>query len=550
MTVGSYAVNATVIDGNYSGFDEAAFEVAIKQVSVVISVGNITYEDNAIVIVRADVDGNYTVNIRGVNYTVSVKDGEGVKEIPNLSVGNQIEVTVKRDDNYPGFNSTTFDIAIKQVDIPISVANITHIEDETIVVQSEADGEYLVYVNNDTYTVNVVGGIGSITFHKLPTGNYTVNVTVLNGNYTGFNSTAFEVSKAEVAMDIYFDNETYGTASLIMILPDDASGNASVYVNGVFSQNVDLVDGSAVILVNNLIIGDNNVTVVYNGDSNYVPVNSSAAIKRNSTIDASDMTRGYNSGVDYSAKLLDGNGKPLANENVTVKVGTKTYTVQTDSEGVLKFNDKLAPGNYAVVIVNPATGEYKLANLTIVKRITGNKDVKVFFADGSNYKVRIIGDDGKYVGAGEVVKINVGGKTHSVKTDKNGYANLKLSLKVKKHTITVTYKGFTTKNKVTVKSVVKPVKKTVKVKRTAKRLKIKVKLKGKKVIKSKRVYLKFKGKTYKAKTNKKGIATFKVPKKVIKKLKKGKKYKVTYTYKAKAYGKTIKNTAKGYVKVR
>ena len=102
----------------------------------------------------------------------------------------------------------------------------------------------------------------------------------------------------------------------------------------------------------------------------------------------------------------------------------------------------------------------------------------------------------------------------------------------------------------TVKSVVKPVKKTVKVKKTAKKLKIKVKLKGKKVIKSKRVYLKFKGKTYKAKTNKKGIATFKVPKKVIKKLKKGKKYKVTYTYKAKAYGKTIKNTAKGYVKVR
>ena len=216
----------------------------------------------------------------------------------------------------------------------------------------------------------------------------------------------------------------------------------------------------------------------------------------------------------------------------------------------MKFNDKLAPGDYAVAIVNPATAEYKLTNLTIVKRIAGNKDVSIFFADGSNYKVRIIGDDGKYVGAGEIVKMNVGGKTYSVKTDKNGYANLKLSLKVKKHTITVTYKGFTTKNKVTVKSVVKPVKKTVKVKKTAKRLKIKVKLKGKKVLKNKRVYLKFKGKTYKAKTNKRGIATFKVPKKVINKLKKGKKYRAVFTYKAKANGKTIKNTAKCFVKVR
>ena len=228
--------------------------------------------------------------------------------------------------------------------------------------------------------------------------------------------------------------------------------------------------------------------------------------------------------------------------------------VLTDSmtEGLtFKSIDSVKSGSDDVAhTLNPATAEYKLTNLTIVKRIAGNKDVSIFFADGSNYKVRIIGDDGKYVGAGEIVKMNVGGKTYSVKTDKNGYANLKLSLKVKKHTITVTYKGFTTKNKVTVKSVVKPVKKTVKVKKTAKRLKIKVKIKGKKVLKKKRVYQKLKGKTYKAKTNKRGIATFKVPKKVINKLKKGKKYRAVFTYKAKANGKTIKNTAKCFVKVR
>ena len=274
------------------------------------------------------------------------------------------------------------------------------------------------------------------------------------------------------------------------------------------------------------------------------------------------MTRGYNSGLDYTASVYDAEGSPLANAKVTVKVDTNTYTVQTDSNGVLRLNNKLAVGNHAIVIINPVTGEYKLNNLKIAARITGNKNVKIFFADNSKYTVRIVGDDGNYVGAGEVVKMNVGGKTYSVKTDKNGYATLKLSLKVKKHTITITYKGFTTKNTVTVKSVVKPVKKlvklnkkskskskkTAKAKKKSKYLKIKVKLKGKKVLKKKRVYMKFKGKTYKAKTNKKGIATFKVPKKVTKKLKKGKKYKATFTYKVKANGKTLKNTAKCYVK--
>ena len=548
LTVGDdILASVTILDGNYTAFNATSFNVTPKQVMLVISVPGITYGENATVTVQSDVDGAYIVNVRGVDYDVSVTGGMGVKNITDLSVGDDILATVSIvDGNYTGFNSTTFAVAIKHIDISISAVNVTHIDNETIVVLSEVDGEYMVCVNNDTYKVNVSEGKGSLILKYLPTGSYIANVTVLNGNYTGFNSTAFEISKANATMNIYFGNETNGTAALIVVLPEDAIGNVSVYVNGVFSQSVDLINGTTIAIISNLIIGNNNVTVVYSGDDNYLPVNESVAIKRDPTIIASDMTRGYNSGVDYSAKLFDGNGDPLANEKVSIKVGTKTYTVKTDSNGVFKFNDRLALGDYAVVIVNPATGEYKLANLKIVKRIADNKDATVFFADGSNYRVRIIGDDGKYVGAGEVVQMNVGGKTYSARTDSNGYANFKLNLKVKKHTITVAYKGFTTKNTVTVKSVVKPVKKTVKVKKTAKKLKIKVKLKGKKVLKKKRVYLKFKGKTYKAKTNKKGIATFKVPKKVIKKLKKGKKYKAVFTYKAKG----MKNTAKCNVKAR
>jgi len=54
--------------------------------------------------------------------------------------------------------------------------------------------------------------------------------------------------------------------------------------------------------------------------------------------------------------------------------------------------------------------------------------------------------------------------------------------------------------------------------------KLKKKLKGKKII------FKFKGKKYTAKTNKQGIAKVTIKKKVIKKLKKGKKYTVKISY--------------------
>lgn len=83
--------------------------------------------------------------------------------------------------------------------------------------------------------------------------------------------------------------------------------------------------------------------------------------------------------------------------------------------------------------------------------------------------------------------------------------------------------------------------KKVKIKKSAKKLVLTAKLKkGLKPVKNVKITFKFKGKTYKAKTNEKGKAKIKIKKKVLKKLKVGKKVK----YQAK-YGKlVVKRTAK------
>ena len=127
--------------------------------------------------------------------------------------------------------------------------------------------------------------------------------------------------------------------------------------------------------------------------------------------------------------------------------------------------------------------------------------------------------------------MKVDGKTYSVKTNAQGYASLKIDLKPGTYSITASYGGVTVKNKLIIKSIINA--KNVKVKKSASKVKIKVSLKkvNGKYLKGKKITLKFKKKTFKAKTNSKGVAIFTIKKNVYKKLKTSKKYTYQVIYK-------------------
>ena len=174
-------------------------------------------------------------------------------------------------------------------------------------------------------------------------------------------------------------------------------------------------------------------------------------------------------------------------------------------------------------------------------KIISNNNIVVDYAGGKYFTAKVVTGDGRAVGAGAIVKFTINGKTYTVKTDNNGVAKLKITQLPKKYTLTTTYNGKTYKNTVTVKQVLTT--KKVTIKKTYKKFTLQAKLKvNGKLVKGKIIKFKFKGKTYKAKTNKKGIAKVTIKKKVIKKLKKGKKYTVKVTY--------LKDTIKTTVKVK
>ncbi len=259
-----------------------------------------------------------------------------------------------------------------------------------------------------------------------------------------------------------------------------------------------------------------------------------------------EITIGYNTELTITPAFIDDWGYEL--NGIEVK-----YKFDKEKEGSLYTNEsgeitiELRPGTpigtHKLILKNLITGENLTVKINILSRFSGNKNINMYYNDGSEYKVRIVGNNGQYVGAGVVVTIKIGSNTFKVKTDKNGYATLKIpnTIAAGKHTITATIAGQTVKNTLQIKHVLKSTK-TVTVKKTAKTLVLKATLKGKTALKNKVVKFKVNGKTYSGKTNSKGSVKVTIKQKDIKKLKAGKKYTVAISY--------LKDTIKTTLNVR
>ena len=260
--------------------------------------------------------------------------------------------------------------------------------------------------------------------------------------------------------------------------------------------------------------------------------------------------------VNESLRLVQNGVSPFAgfhtiklDSYIPIKEGD-TFTVKIKSNGVpflITSRQHYIQGTSQALVDNVWTNTTDMGAAVSVKvytvaddtKIINNKDITVDYAGGKYFSVNVVTDDGHAVGAGENVNFTINGKTTTVNTNSEGIAKIKITDVPKKYTITTSYNNKTYKNTVTVKQVLTASKVTVK--KTAKSFTLKAKLKiNGKLVKGKKITFKFKGKKYKVKTDKNGIAKVTVKKNVINKLKKGKTYSVKVSYSK----DTIKTTVK------
>ena len=545
LPAGNYTVNVTNLEtknvfGNYSisNFTVYKYESAVT----IHDMKDAVYGENVLI-------GFEVKNPTIVHVKITDSEGKIIYEgdetnysilFTNLDVGDYvINITNMETPDVAGSNaSKSFKVTKALLNLTVSVDNTPYGVPAVVNVTSNIDDIYTILIGGEELAVSVVNGSGSAsifleigdysTVTSYDPYNYEPNIT--EARFSVLRNSEYDFIVDMVDKTVFFSLPMYATGNVTLRIAN------KTYVAG-------LINGSANITVPELAEGSNNVQINYTGDSHFVGRSFSTNFTVDTRIVASDMTCAYNSNLSYLVKIIDNNGNPLKGKNVSLTVNKKTYSLITDDNGVVSLKVDLPVGTYAITITALDCGKTVTKTLNVVKRFTDNKNVVKYYNSNFNYKFRVIGDDGNAVGQGVIVSVKIGKKTYNLKTDSNGYITIKLTKTYvpKTYTLTATYKGYTIKNTIKVKQVLSA--KNLKVKKSAKKLVLTAKLKqGKKALKNKKIIFKFKGKKYKAKTNKKGIAKVTIKKNVIKKLKVGKKYKFTVTY--------LKDTIKRNVKVK
>ncbi|MBR3155362.1 MAG: Ig-like domain repeat protein [Methanobrevibacter sp.] len=267
----------------------------------------------------------------------------------------------------------------------------------------------------------------------------------------------------------------------------------------------------------------------------------------------------------------------LASGNITIIVDGIEYKFGTTAHLVL---DNLTAGNHSLVIIYSGDSIYGpvVKNMSFIVNDKNQTPVvdkiptDIVASDFNGYAIDYkAGERGKYFTvtlkdsngnplANKILSLTLDGKTYSVATDNNGIAKLQISLqKAGNYKITISFSGDDQYKGSSAVKMIKIIKKKTMIKAKNKKFKASKKIKkitvtlktikgssvnGKKYLKSgKKLTLKVRGKTYKAKINKKGKATFK-----IKKLNKRGTFKAKIRFKGDSIYKSSSKTIKIKIK--
>ena len=465
------------------------------------------------VVCPEDINKDIILTLEGKNYTQKLTDGSTRFKLKNLPGGEyKVYITYPGDNKYY-FKRVSYEFSIYyQFKIEKSDFNNSTI---SLNIPKNAMGNITFKLSNQTKSSKQKNGVVNVTFDDVKMGIYYVTASYDGNDYLipDMSQEIIVNPVIDVSGGYYYDD----CYNIDIKANSYINDNIEVY-HGLYYMdpteldldyyewhkisNLKLINGSGNLKYANPITGCQYIMIKYKNQTLGITqflLNPHIYLPKEIINGESYITVDVGKKIVFNEFSIYNNQKKIMDE---VRVsGVKKFLLNNLSFG--KQTIELCFDDYSIT-----TGIFfEYINVTVLKPNITAKNLKTLYLKGAKYTVKI--KIKNKIVKNKIVKFKIAGKTKIVKTNSKGLASIKITQVPKNYTISVSYAGLTVKKKVIVESLIKA--KNLKV-HYGKSFKIKIALKkvNNKYLKNKKITLKLKGKKYISKTNKKGIAIFKI----------------------------------------
>ena len=382
--------NAAGGQATLSILSDKSLQIELKDINVVYNDGKnlvATLKDNN----GGAVGGiGVIVQLNGVNSTAtSDKDGKVVISLAGLTPDTYTAKVIFSGNEIYTAASASAKVTVDKIETKLTASDIVadyHNGGNFIATLKDADGKAIkgamITLKLGTITrVLYTDANGQVSFNTddLFPDTYPTTVTFAGDNIYKNSSAAAQViiNKLDTKLTAKYDAASKNIVAVvkdakgnpvngvsvgfdidgIKYITTDATGTANYYAGGLAKQkySVDVMANA-----NNIYKDSNKETVTFD------------LSKISTTVTASDVVVDYNGGKYFTATLKDANGKAIKGAVLTVKLGSVTRNLTTDSNGQVSLTtDGLLPNTYDADVAFGGDDTYDKSSATA--KVTVNK---------------------------------------------------------------------------------------------------------------------------------------------------------------------------------
>lgn len=360
LTYGNYTINAVFTKDNYKTINVSE-NVEINSIKTVLEAENVVmyYKDGTrFAVVLKDIYGNPLANmdviisINGRDY-VKQSDENGTASLGlNLESKNYTVVTTfGGNSKYFGTRSNN---TVSILSTLISKDIVKYYRNGTQFYATVLD-----FKGNPLANTTVMFNINGVFYNKttdengtaklniwLRPGKYIITIfNLVTGEQAGNNVTVLSKIVENYDLVKYYKNASKFSVKILDSQGYPVEGTIVTFnINGVFYYKETDSNGIASLAIN-LRPGKYVITTMY---GQYDIGNNVTVLP---TLQTSDLKMKYLDGSAFNARVVDGQGNPLANQIVTFNVNGVFYNKVTNDEGIASLNIRLMKGEYIITSI-------------------------------------------------------------------------------------------------------------------------------------------------------------------------------------------------------